>query len=162
MKQSENITINASPERVRTALTDLEDRVRWGDRLHGMSTLDGRETAPGSRMRIGLNMSRFKVTVTAFDPPTRMASGARNPLMSYFPCLPPHRGLRRPHRTDPDRRHRRSTRLDHGRLLEEPHAAGPPGRTRPHQGSRRIKPRPVIPTAGQPERPARQNEPKPA
>lgn len=84
MKQSENITIIASPERVRTALTDLEDRVRWGDRLHGMSTLDGRETAPGSRRRIGLDMSRFKVTVTEFDPPTRMVSGAKNPLMSYF------------------------------------------------------------------------------
>ena len=84
MKQSENITIIASPERVWTALTDLEDRVRWGDRLHGMSTLDGREPAPGSRRRIGVDMSRFKVTVTAFDPPTRMVSGARNPLMSYF------------------------------------------------------------------------------
>ncbi len=70
MKQSENITINASPERVRTASTDLEDPVRWGDRLQEISTLDGREPAPGSRRRIGVDMSRFKVTVTEFDPPT--------------------------------------------------------------------------------------------
>ena len=47
MKQSENITISASPERVRTALTDLEDPVRWGDRLQEMSTLDGRGTGAG-------------------------------------------------------------------------------------------------------------------
>lgn len=78
MKQSENITISASPERVRTALTDLEDRVRWGDRLHGRNWLWE------SRMRIKVDRSRFKVTVTEFDPPTRMASGAKNPLMMYF------------------------------------------------------------------------------
>lgn len=84
MKQSENITVNASPERVWRALTDLEDRVKWSDRLHEMATLDGKEPALGSRMRIKVDRSRFKVTVTEFDPPTRMVSGAKNPLMSYF------------------------------------------------------------------------------
>ena len=84
MKQSENITVNTSPERVWRALTDLEDRVRWNDRLHEMSTLDGKALALGSRMRIRVDKSRFKVTVTEFDPPTRMVSGAKNPVMSYF------------------------------------------------------------------------------
>lgn len=84
MKQSENITVNASPERVWRALTDLEDRVRWSDRLHEMSTLDGKGLALGSRMRIKVDRSRFKVTVTEFDPPTRMVSGAKNPVMTYF------------------------------------------------------------------------------
>lgn len=84
MKQSENITINASPERVWRALTDLEDRVRWNDRLHEMSTIDGEDLALGSRMRIKVDRSRFKVTVTEFDPPTRMVSGAKNPVMTYF------------------------------------------------------------------------------
>ena len=84
MKQSENITVNASPERVWRALTDLEDRVRWNDRLHEMSTLDGKDLALGSRMLIRVDRSRFKVTVTEFDPPTRMVSGAKNPVMTYF------------------------------------------------------------------------------
>lgn len=84
MKQSENITINASPERVWRALTDLEDRVRRNDRLHEMSTLDGEALALGSRMLIRVDRSRFKVTVTEFDPPTRMVSGAKNPVMTYF------------------------------------------------------------------------------
>ncbi|MDE0231191.1 MAG: SRPBCC domain-containing protein [bacterium] len=84
MKQSEIITINASAERVWNALTDLEDRVRWNDRLHEMSTLDGKDLAPGSRMLSKVDKSRFKVTVTEFDPPTRMASGAKNPVMTYF------------------------------------------------------------------------------
>ncbi len=84
MKQSENITINASPERVWRALTDLEDRVKRNDRLHEMSTLDGKDLALGSRMLIKVDRSRFKVTVTEFDPPTRMVSGAKNPVMTYF------------------------------------------------------------------------------
>ncbi|MDE0132283.1 MAG: SRPBCC domain-containing protein [bacterium] len=84
MKQSENIIIDAPPERVWRALTDLEDRVRWNDRLHEMSTLDGKDLALGSRMLIRVDKSRFKVTVTEFDPPTRMVSGAKNPVMTYF------------------------------------------------------------------------------
>ena len=35
-------------------------------------------------MRIRVDRSRFKVTVTKFDPPPRMVSGAKNPVMSYF------------------------------------------------------------------------------
>ncbi len=84
MKQSENITISASPERVWRALTDLEDRVRWNNRLHEMSVIGGGELALGSRMRIKVDRSRFKVTVTEFSPPSRMVSGAKNPVMSYF------------------------------------------------------------------------------
>ena len=84
MKQSENITIDAPPERVWRALTDLEDRVRWNDRLHEMSTLDGEDLALGSRMLIKVDRSRFKVAVTEFDPPNRMVSGAKNPVMTYF------------------------------------------------------------------------------
>ena len=83
MKHSENITVNASPEWVWRALTDLEDRVKWSDRLHEMSTLDGEDLALGNRMMIRVDRSRFKVTVTEFDPPTRMVSGAENPVMSY-------------------------------------------------------------------------------
>ena len=52
MTQSQNITIDASPERVWEALTDLEDRVKWSDRLHEMSTLDSKALALGSRMLI--------------------------------------------------------------------------------------------------------------
>jgi len=84
VKQSENITINASTERVWRAVTDLEDRVSRNDRLHEMSTLDGKDLALGSRMVIKVDKSRFKVTVTEFDPPTRMVSGAKNPVMTYF------------------------------------------------------------------------------
>ena len=80
---SETITIIAPPERVWRALTDLEDRVRWSDRLHEMSTLDGKKLALGSQMRIRVDRSKFQVTVTEFDPPTRMVSGARNPVMSF-------------------------------------------------------------------------------
>lgn len=95
MKQSEDITINASPERVWRALTDLEDRVRRNDRLHEMSTLDGEALALGSRMRIRVDRSRFKVTVTEFDPPTRMVSGAKNPVMTYFHAYDVSEGITR-------------------------------------------------------------------
>ena len=81
---TETIAINATPKRVWKELTDLEDRVRWSDRLREMSTLDGLALALGSRMRIRVDRSRFKVTVTKFVPPTRMVSGAKNPVMSYF------------------------------------------------------------------------------
>ena len=80
---TETIAINATPEEVWEALTDLEGRVRWSDRLREMSTVDGKALALGSRIRIRVDRSRFKVTVTKFDPPTHLVTGAKNPLMSY-------------------------------------------------------------------------------
>lgn len=84
MKQSENISINASAERVWKAVTDLEDRVGRNDRLHEMSVVGGGALELGSRMIIKVDRNRFKVTVTEFDPPRRMVSGAKNPVMTYF------------------------------------------------------------------------------
>ena len=80
---TETSAINATPERVWKELTDLEGRVRWSDRLREMSTVDGLALALGSRMRSRVDRSRFKVTVTEFDPPTHLVTGAKNPLMSY-------------------------------------------------------------------------------
>ena len=80
---TETFAINATPERAWKELTDLEGRVRWSDRLREMSTVDGLALALGSRMRIRVDRSRFKITVRKFDPPTHMVTGAKNPLMSY-------------------------------------------------------------------------------
>ena len=80
---TETIAINATPEKVWKELTDLEGRVRWSDRLRDMPTVDGEALALGNRMRIRVDRSRFKVTVTEFDPPTHLVTGAKHPLMSY-------------------------------------------------------------------------------
>ena len=80
---TETFAIDATPERVWKELTDLEGRVRSSDRLREMSTVDGKALALGRPIRIRVDRSRSKVTVTKFDPPTHLVTGAKNPLMNY-------------------------------------------------------------------------------
>ena len=65
------------------ALTDLEGRVRWSDRLLEMSVINGDDLAIDSQMRIRVDRSKFKVNVTQFDPPAIMVIGATNPVMTF-------------------------------------------------------------------------------
>lgn len=80
---TETLLIHASPEVVWATLTDLEGRVRCSDRLKEMSVLGGGRLGLGSRLRIRVDRSRFRVTVTEFRPPLRLVQGARNPLLTH-------------------------------------------------------------------------------